>query len=515
MPTNVKKIDSNVAGVSIALEESVGVLPTTPIWQAFEPNGLGDTGGRSTLTQREPINDSRQKGKGVIVDQQSPFSFPTDLTQTNFQGLAEGFFYADFRKKAETLDVPSVTVQAGDDTYELPATAGYYVGSLVRGTDFTNTVNNGVKRVTAVTLDTSVAVAETLVAEATPPVDSKLTVVGFQFSAGDLDVDNTGSLPAITSTTKDLTELGLSVGEPVFIGGDTAIMDFVNAANNGWKFVHSIAANRIEFHKTSSAMVTETGTGKTIQLWLGRHIRNEKGTGIKRRTYQAEIKLGVPDTNQPAQEQSRYIHGCNPGQIVFNIPTAEKATVNMSFLGTFTESRTGAQGLKSGTRKIVTDSSAFNTSSHFKRIKMGLVSNTNPAVTPLFNFVTDMSLTVSNNLVENKAVGVVGAFDITAGFFDVSSSVTAFFTDVGALTAVENNSDVTLDAVLVKENSGIVLDVPLVALANDNLNIQINQPVTLPLSINASSAADFNVNMDYTFSMTFFDYLPTKAHSVA
>lgn len=511
MATNVNKIDSNITGLRIAEEDSIGVLPVTPVWVQQEPNDYSEFGSKITTLVRSPITDGRQRKKGVTTDLEASAGYSSDLTQNNFQGLLKGVFFANYRTKAERSDIPSVTVQAGDDTYELTSTTGFYVGSLLMAAKFTNIGNNGLKRVTTVTSNTSVAVAETLTAEASPPTDSSLVVVGFQFGTADATIDVAGTLPALKATTKDLTQLGLTVGEWVYIGGDAAGTSFANAVNNGWKRVYSIAAGKIEFDKSVSTMLADTGTGKTIRIFTGRKLQNEVGANIVRRTYQLELSLGAPDTAQPSQIQAVYMPGGIPNQWSLSIGTATKITTDISFLCQDAVTRDGVTGLKSGTRPVLEDADAFNTSSDFKRIKMGLVSTSNAAVSPFFAYITDLSLSVSNNLKPAKAAGVLGSFDISAGTFAVSGSLTAYFTDITAINAIRANADITLDAIVVKNNAGFVIDIPLLSLGGGNLDIKLDEAVKLPLTMDAATAAKINPSLDYSMALMFYDYLPDVA----
>lgn len=505
----VNKIDSNITGLRYAEEASLKTLPGSPVWYPLEPNSYNDFGGQLTKMARNPINPSRQRKKGVVTDLEASGGFNSDLTQTNLQDLLQGFFFADFRRKGESSDIPAV--DGTNDEYEITDTSDFYVGSLVYATGFTNAANNGLKLVDTVTASTSIAVAEDLVAEASPPATSKLVVVGFEGTTGDLEIDATGTLPALISTTKDLTQLGLVVGEWVFIGGDEAGEQFANEENNGFKRVRSIAANRIEFDKSDAAMTTDDGSGKTIRVFTGRMLKNELGSLIKRRTYQLERTLGAPDDASPSQIQSEYLVGAVPNQLTMNIPTADKVNADLTFVALDYETRSGAVGVKSGTRPSITEADAFNTSSDVTRLRMALVSNTDEAPTPLFAFVTEATLSINNNASAAKAVGVLGGFDTIVGTFEVSGNITAYFSNVSAVEAVRANSDVTIDFAAVKNNAGWVIDLPLISLGDGRANVEQDQAITLPVSMDAATAASIDTNMDYTLSMVFFDYLPDLA----
>lgn len=502
----VNKIDSNVTGLRYAEEASLKTLPGSPVWHPLEPNSYNDFGGQLTKIARNPINPSRQRKKGVVTDLEASGGFQSDLTQENLQDLLQGFFFADFRRKGEEA---ATNIDGTNDEFDVASTAGFYVGSLVFSSGHADAANNGLHYIDAVTTNTSLGTTSNLVNDASP--DGTLVVVGFQGATADLEIDATGTLPALISTAKDLTELGLVEGEWVYIGGDLAATKFATAANNGFKRVRSIAANRIEFDKSEQAMVTDDGSGKTIQVFLGRALKNETGALIKRRTYQLERTLGAPDDSNPSQIQAEYLVGAVANELKINVPTAEKITTELSFVGLDFEQRDAATGVKTGTRPALTEADAFNTSSDVTRLNMAVIVDGNEAPSPLFAFVTEMSVMINNNVSAAKAVGVLGGFDTITGTFAVSGNITAYFSDVAAIEAVRANSNVTLDFNVVKNNAGIVCDLPLIALGDGRASVEQDQAITIPLSMDAATAAAIDTNLDYTMMMVFFDYLPDAA----
>lgn len=335
--------------------------------------------------------------------------------------------------------------------------------------------------------------------------------VGFQFASGDVNVDMTGTWPALTSTVKSFLDFGLIVGELVFVGGDLTAEQFVTDANNGFARVQSIAANRLEFSKTQSTMVTETGTGLTIRLFFGRVLKNETGSLINRRTYQLERQLGAPDDALPAQIQAEYLVGVVPSELTLNFATADKATADLTFIGQDNTQIDGPTPLKSGSRPALTEADAFNTSSDISRIRLAQVVSGNANPSALVGFLQELTVTVNNNLTPNKALAFLGSFEITAGSFEVGGSLTGYFTDVSAVQAVRNNADVTLDAFFVKTNSGIGIDMPLISLGDGRLNVEKDAAITLPLTTAAATGAKVNPALNHTLLMVFFDYLPSLA----
>lgn len=511
----VNKLESNITNLRIAEEASFKTLPGTPVWEPYEPNSYSDFGAEITTIARNPINSGRQRKKGVVTDLDASGGFNTDLTKTNIMELLQGFFFADLRKKGEESVTAVDTDTTNPDEYEVASTTGFLVGSIIKGSGHTNAANNARNVVTAIVTDVSVEVADgQLVAEASPPSDAKISVIGHQFAQGDIDVDITGDFATYVSTVFDFTTLGLIPGEWIYVGGDSAGTSFQTAANNGFKRVKSVSANALVVDKSTLAMVNEDNSATsnaTIQMYFGSVLKNETGSLIKRRTYQMERELGAPDDSQPSKIQYEYVEGAVPSEMSLNIGQADKITVDLSFLAGDHSTVDGPTAAKSGTRPALVEEDAYNTSSDFSRLNMSVVSTTSEAPTPLFAFLTELTLTLNNNLSLNKAVSVLGAFDVTAGTFQVDGQLTAYFSNVSALSSIRNNANVTLDAVLAKDNAGIAIDVPLITLGDGRLNVEQDAPITIPLSSAAASGALVDANMDHTLLMVFFDYLPSAA----
>lgn len=505
------KIDSNTTGLRYAEETSLKVVSGAAVWTPLEPNSYGDFGGEITTVARNPINAGRQRKKGPTTDLDAGSQFNNDLTQDNLQDLLQGFFFADFRRKGEEV---ITGVVATGELYQMALTAGFLVGSMVFASEFALAANNGLKVVDAVVTDVSVSVAETLVDE-TPPATANLVVCGHQAAAIDLGVTQAtgGNLPQLTSSALDFTTLGLIPGEWIYIGGDTTVTEFVTAANNGFKRIRSIAANVIEIDKSDSAMVTEVlASAETVQLFFGRVLKNESDPTLQvRRSYQLERTLGAPDDAAPTDIQAEYTVGAIANEFTFNMPTADKLAVDLGFIALDSEQIDAATALKTGTRPTVQEQDAFNTSSDFSRINLSQIVAGSEAPTSLFAFSQEITLTINNNATPNKALGVLGGFEVTAGNFDVGGSITAYFATVAAQLAVRNNSDITLDIIMAKSNAGIAIDLPLLTLGDGRASVALNEPITLALGNEAATGVKIDTNLDHTMLMCFFDYLPTAA----
>ena len=492
------------------LEDGKESEPTMPVFHLLEPNSYNDFGGQIATVARNPINPSRQRKKGVTTDLDASGGFEQDLTFSNLTRLLQGFFFADAREKGSTAplnaDRVPVTGVAGN-TYtasggDMPQLAA---GMLVRASGFGVTANNGVKTVASVT-DTTLVVEETLADEAEPLAGARVDVIGIQFGSDDVNLTKNGDLVELNVTGMDATTLGLIPGEWVFLGGDSLLVAF-DLPNVGFARISVIEEGKITFDKVGwSGSVEDAGAGKTVQMFFGTVIRNEPDPlNIIRRTYHIERTLGQDEDGQ----MSEYLIGAVPNELTLNIPQADKITLGLSFVAVDNEQRTGVQGLKAGVRPASATpepEDAYNTSSDVTRIKLSMVEDDDAAPDPLFAFATDLTLTINNNVTPNKAIGVLGAFDTSAGTFEVGGNMTAYFANVQAAQAVRNNEDVTMDIVLSKNNRALLFDIPLLSLGDGRLAVEQDEPITIPLETNAAQS-----KFDHTLLFQSFPYLPNVA----
>lgn len=511
----VTLLNSNQTGLRVAAESSIKVLPGTPDWFPLDPNSYSDFGAEIKNLQRNPIRDDRQRAKGVSVGLNAMAGYSGDFAYPVIAPVLPSFFYAAFRKKAEFGSVANPITAVTTSTFTAASgLAIFTVGSLILFAGGSNILgNNGLKRVTTAAAGTT-TVAETMVAE-TPPTNSTLVKVGFQTTAGDLDVSVAGPLPVVTSTAFNPVAEGITPGEWVYFGdASNALFSFSNAANNGWKRVRAVTTTSMTIDKSRLAMVAETNTIQTVRVFMGRVLKNELGTLIVRQTLQFERTLGAPDDASPTQIQSEYTTGCVGNELSLAYKPQDKLTCELSFVGCDVEYRTGVTGVKAGNRPNLVELPAYNTSDAVKRIKLSTVSSSNVAPTPLAGEVLDLKMTIKNNVKPINVVGTFGNFELVAGDFEVSADLEALFLTTAACDSVRQNADVTLDIIQVQGTQAFVLDMPLVTLGNGRVGVAKDDPIKIPFGIEANSGQQVDSNLDHTLLTCFFDYVPVIAQTL-
>lgn len=506
-------------GATNSLNNGIKVVTGAPdaTHVAVTDTGLVDATGESIIISR--VGYEFAQGLAAIVAPGSP-TLP-QLTVTN-AAATSNYTITSTDNFADTE-----TVSVGGTTYTAQTSFTAGAGHFLIGADKAASLVNLARAINQVGAGagtlydhaSTAANAKVTATEASPMV-ATARVTG---SVGNLvPTTDTATHGSWTSTTlaggagRDLTTLGLIPGEYVFIGGDDSTTNgdqFALATSNGYARLRTIASGALTFDKTEDVMVADAGTGKNIRIFFGRVLKNESlPINIVGRPIQMERTLGAPDSDAPGTLQAEYITRCYGDKATFDAKTSDIITLDMSFLGGTHETADGTVvPLKSGARPDIEETDAFNSTSDVSIIKMAVVTPGNPAPTPLFAFLTNFSIAINNNLTQNKAVSVLGAFDVSPGMFSVSVDVSAYFTTVGAIQSIKANDDVTLEMHMAKENRGISFDLPLITLGKGLAEVKLDQPVMLPLTADAATAKKIDTGLNHTLLAVFWDYLPDAA----
>jgi hypothetical protein len=502
-----KTIDSNVASLYIATEDCLKILPDDPVWHGLEVNSYSDLGGSTTLLQRETINPSRQNQKGKIVDLDASAGFSLDFTKNILTWLMQGFMFADARQKFTTKPLDgnqnrAVGVEADGYNFEYSIEKPPGKNTLIFASGFGKHKNNGLKIVESATLN-KILVSGGLSEDSSVNEQAKITAVGFKFQAGECSIVLEDRIPSLVTTETKLTNLNLNLGEWVFIGGDTSNSSFKK--NKGWARITAINDHSLTFDDTDFNPLDETSKNIELELYFGTVIKNESQQDlIKKRSYCIERTLGEDGNGLQAQ----YVTGAVANEVKFNLSTAKYITCDLSYVACNSLTKKGGERLK-GERLSADKSDAYNTTSNIYRQKLSVIDNSTSTPKALFAYVTDSNLSISNGVSGIKALGVLGSFDVSVGNFNVTGSLTAFFSSVEAIEAIKNNADVGFSAILASNNAGAIFDIPLLALSGGLPNVEKDQKITIPLEKTAAENKH-----GYTMMYQSFDYLPDAAMPV-
>lgn len=510
----VNKLDSNQTALSIAVEQTLRHLPGSSgvdaVWYGMTPNSYSDFGGVTKTVARSPLNASRQNFRSVVVGQDANGGFNTDFMQDGLFRVMQGFCFADAHEKPDTKPeavATSVTINDVTSTAYEASTglAGFPASSLLWASGFGVAGNNGLHLCTASAAGSLTCAG--LAAEASPPATARVQVVGYRAAAGDLTLAVSGSLATIASTVLDFTTLGLNVGEWMFVGGDASANKFVNAPNVGYARIASIAAHALALNETTFAAVNDAGTAKLVDLYFGKFLRNELNPAlIKRRSYNMERTL----SDNGLGLQAEYLEGSVADECDFNFPLEAICTVDMKFVSCAHTKRNGTEGIKAGTRKPASSAKAYSSSTDIYRHQVAPAYAGALNANAAFGYANDAKLVIKNGVAPTKAIAAgLFAIDTTAANFEVSGTITAFFTDVDSVAAINNNTDMEYNAIMAANNAGCVFDIPMLGLGGGKLAVTKDKEITIPVDMMGAMGND-----GYTFSLTQFAYLPTIAMPV-
>ena len=479
-------VQTNATTLYYTEEDTPGVVSGDEVWKALEPDDITTLAASITKIARNPISPDRMAKKGAISDLDSVVEYGADLTISAFNNFAEGYIMSVW--KAQDAFVPTDVTTTG---YTVASGGDLDDDVLIYAQNYANSANNGLK-VTAGTSTATEIKTTGLVLEATPPDGATVDVCGIQGASGDITMDSSGDL---LSTVLDFTTLGLQVGQFIYVGGSDT-NTFFATAGIGSARIRIIAANKLTLDKHPAAFTTDTGTGKTIQLFIGSFIRNVPvdDADFIHRTYQFEIGFTGLDT---IDEGWQYAIGNSANQLTINLAGQDKATATFAFIGQDTEETVDT--VKSGDHEFNYLTDALSTTADIA--KLSLIDSSEADLSTYFK---NLELTINNNVSPEKVLANLGGIATNLGDFEVTFTSSLVFSNVDILDAARDNETLSLEFLLQNDDGGLHFDIPSMILDDSTFNFPRNESVLIDSGGNGFKDDFFG----YVVSVTKFPYLP-------
>lgn len=479
------RVLTNNTSLSYAIETALGVAGTD--WRVLEPNDIDSFGTEITTVARDPISRNRQRRKGTVTDLDSAVEFSHDLTLAAFSDFIEGFVFAVSRNK----DLEFTGSDAGASGYTVPALNATQAGKLLytaggpisilfaRG--YINSDNNGLKLLAgaAAATDTELDVAG-LATETAPP-NAIVEIAGVRAEEGDLALAISGNQGTLTSGNNaslnaiDFTELGLTVGQFIHIGGVDAANQFPTGA--GFARIRSIAGQELLLDKLGDNLAAHAGADVTVDLLFGQFIRNVPvdNADFLERSFQFE--LASPNLMPAGATGYEYSVGNFCDALQFELPLTNKATMAIGFIGTDTEVPTDIRKSGAGDAINPVKTGAFNTSADIARLRV--IDVDEEGLTTDFK---SLNLTLNNNVSPEKVLGQLGARYMNTGNFEVDLEAQILFTEPAVIEAIRTNQTVGLDFSIRNDDGAIYVDIPSMTLGGGDREMPRNESVMMNLT---------------------------------
>jgi hypothetical protein len=484
---------------AIAVMSAYGSLGGSPEWHQLKPTDIAGVLATTSDAQHDTIDPSNQYEAGSVVGLEAK---PTIAAGFTYQ-LAQLLLPMAMRTQWTPLIGATSGPRSLDATAYRPtsATSAHYVhpsittalpvSTLVKVTGCATTANNGVKVVSGVPSATNTPVSGGLTAETfTAAQNVTLEVCGFQFSSGDATITVSGSTITLGTTTKDLTELGLVAGQPIFIGDSSAAAySFATAASNGPARVLTIAANAITLDSTFTTFASDSGTSKTIRIFFGQSCRIVPRTSANYVESYFQTETGVE--NLGSANATRYLYAENGAIDTLTIaaPAAALATMTANVMATDVTD-TDTQRTNASTPTLAKRTIAYNTTTDVSG-RLFLSSDG----TALTGYITGATITIENQAAANPAHGVLGSAITSFGKLRVKLAITAFLTESGIIAAARSNYEVRGNVWLRNGDGAIVFDIPSARLKTPSASFPKGQIVTIDAEMTANADTTWSTSL--------------------
>ncbi len=471
-----------------APESSPGVLGNNNIFRVIEADSIDRFGSELTLSERNPITAGRRPQKGNPVSQASGVEFAAVAYQGVLSDVLKQFLLADW-----TGDY-AVSVAAVTGTgYTIPAgNPALTAGQLVYAEGFDNDANNGVKIVTAGSTATSLR-ASGLVAGSGQ--NGRVSKIGYRATGGDLDIDANGD---ITSTTANLTSIGLQVGQFIYVQIGNSARTKANSAD-AFARIKSISQNKIVLDSWGNQLAATTGS-ITMDIYASSFIKDAKigATDFVDNTTHFELEQsGLADASSITQKVYEYINGARLDTLALSLPLQDLIRFTASYQAAAVEAAT--ETAKTATREEYVKRDSFNTANNIPRAVFRRADGT--VIVDLFK---ELTINLSNNVEPENILGKFEANEITFGQMGVAITGSALFRRNAIHNVISENESIDVQIGIENGQGGFILNAPSVALSGGQRQFPANRTITIQLDGNASEADDF----DSVLGVSKFYYLP-------
>jgi tail tube protein len=503
---------AEAANLVVVKETALGT-PATAGGQTLQPNadGIGNFYPQLKTVAPSPLSKLRQMEAPQIVDVDAKPSLTQDLTKDVIDAFAEGMMLVKAKHNGGTgvayftNNLPTPTVTARTTTaYTVSANGALQAGTLVvpRGwaTGANATANGTLQVVGASSTGTSIPVAGG-VAETPSGYTVTLEVAGFRGASGDIQLNGSGNL---ISTVADFTTMGLVVGQVIWVGGTIGSgHDFATAAYRGYAKITAIAANLLSLERRQWTVgSSDTGTGKTIDLYWGRWLRTVAFTDADYLESSYNLELSYLKLSAGTTDEYVYANGNLVDQFEISSPAQNLLGLVLTFIGTTISDPTttrAAYGTGSAGPLAI---DRYNSVTRIPYLTLLKKSDE----TVISNDIDTWKLSYMNHISPQKQQGFFGTKRVVVGKAEVGLSLTAYATSDAAMIACSQNTTLTFGAGINNGDGGMFFDVPSVKCTNAPPKFPANGPVTLDLT-----AAGFrDATGNYTLGVSLFPFLPAS-----
>lgn len=442
---------SNRVQLTTVEETTLGTTPTTPRMRLRHMTGES-LAFSPLFVEPAELRSDRMTGDSILVGTQSngginyewTYPFPGSPKDTDIKSaLYNTWTNTATRDNDGTAD--SVITDVATTNTVLTCTTGtaFVAGQLVRFTGFGVANNNGVFACTTGSATVPRFVGSGITNETAPPGTARVKVVGFIGASGDITATATG----LGSTALDFTTLGLAVGQWIKVGGTATADKFATAALNTWIRITAIAATALTCDNLPSAWTTDSGTSKTIKVWLGDTIKN------------ATTQLGQTiERGYMGQTTPTYIvqTGMVVAQYSLSQTWREKATVSVTFLGMGGSESTTALDASPDAAPALATYPVFAGGVNVARLGETGLALSSP------NWCRALSVTVANNLTEIGSLDTSGAVGITGHECTVTGTMDTYFGSHALLTKFYAGTPSAIVSIMAKAPQAFIVTLPRV-----------------------------------------------------